>query len=170
MRQPARRTALRAAAGLAAAGALAGCGFHLSRPPQLRLRRIYLAGFKPQSDMAEELRRQILLSPGASLTDNATQAQVVIEALEDLRDRLVAVSTAFGQVRELTLRARLRFRAHTPGGSELIPETQIELTRDMSYTETDALAKNLEADQLFKDMQRDIASQVLRRLAALDGV
>jgi LPS-assembly lipoprotein len=76
-------------------------------------------------------------------------------------------STAAGQVRELQLRARLNFRLRTPQGRELIPATEILLSRDISYSETAALAKEQEEDFLFRAMQGDIVDQVLRRLASV---
>ena len=74
---------------------------------------------------------------------------------------------AAGQVREFTLRQRLRFRARTPAGRVLIPETELVLSRDMSYNETDALAKEQEEAMLYRAMQVDIVDQLMRRLAAL---
>ena len=50
-----------------------------------------------------------------------TQAQVVLEALTDAREKSVVAFTAFGQVRELQLRSRFGFRLRTPAGRELIP-------------------------------------------------
>jgi LPS-assembly lipoprotein len=149
------------------AAALPGCGFQLKRPPELRLKSVHLAGFGPLSPMADELRRQLRASPQVQVVDIASQAEVVLFALQDAREQVVAASTATGEVRELTLRARLRFRATNAGGKEVIPETELVLTRDMSYSETAAMAKDREAELLFRAMQADIATQVLRRLAAL---
>ena len=61
-------------------------------------------------------------------------------ALEDRFDKTVAASTAAGQVREFRLRVILRFRLDRPDGSNQLPEQRIELSRDMSYSETAALA------------------------------
>lgn len=159
-----RRRLLLAAA---SAAALPGCGFQLRRPPELRLKSLHLAGFGPLSPMADELRRQLRASPQVQVVEAAPQAEVVLYALQDAREQVVAASTATGQVRELTLRARLRFRATNGSGKEVIPETELVLTRDMSYSESAAMAKDHEADMLFRAMQADIATQVLRRLAAL---
>lgn len=148
---------------------LSGCGFELKRPPELRLKTLHLAGFAPMSPMAEELRRQLRASPQVQLVEAASQAEVVLHVLGDASEQVVAALSAAGQVRELTLRSRLRFRATGPEGRELIPETELVLSRDMSYTETAAIAKEQEAGILFRSMQSDIATQVLRRLAALNG-
>ena len=155
---------------LLAAAALAGCGFQLRRAPELNFSTIALAGFAPRSTLAEELKRQIATSPTTRVVDAAAQAQVVLEALADSRDRSVVASTASGQVREITLRARLEFRLRARAGKELIAPTEIVLSRDMSYNESAALAKEQEEADLFRAMQGDIAAQVMRRLAAVPAV
>jgi LPS-assembly lipoprotein len=70
-------------------------------------------------------------------------------------------------VRDLTLRTRLSFRLRTPAGRVLIRDTELLLSRDMSYNETDALAKEQEETMLYRGMQSDIVDQVMRRLAAV---
>ena len=159
-----RRRLLATLAALPAA-AVGGCGFQLRRPPELKFERIALTGFAPRSLLAEELRRQLLLQ--VRVLDSPDKAQVVLHALEDLRERSVVASTAAAQVRELQLRLKLNFRVHTPGGRELITRSELLLQRDMSYTENAALAKEFEEAELFREMQADLVGQVLRRLAAV---
>ncbi len=161
-----RRSALAALGGIA----LAGCGFELRRAPELRFSSLALAGFKPKSTLADELRRQIGTSTTTIVADSPAQAQVVLEALTDAREKSVVASTAFGQVRELQLRSRFGFRLRTPQGRELIPATEILLSRDMSYSESAALAKEQEEEALYRSMQNDIAAQVLRRLASVPAL
>ncbi|QTN22727.1 hypothetical protein HZ992_21780 [Rhizobacter sp. AJA081-3] len=157
----------RQALGLIGAAALAGCGFELRRAPELRFRTLALAGFGPKSPLAEELRTSIDASQTTVVVDSAPKAQVVLEALADAREKSVVASTAFGEVRELQLRSRFHFRLRTPQGRELIPATEILLTRDMSYRESAALAKEQEEAALYRSMQSDIVAQVLRRLASV---
>jgi LPS-assembly lipoprotein len=150
---------------LAAAALAAGCGFELRRAPELPFRRIALVGFEPRSPLGEDLRRAL---GDVQLVEHPARADVVLEALEDERQRVVVASTAGGQVRELQLRTRLVFRLSTPKGRSLIPPTELLLARDMSYTETSALAKEQEEAELFQAMHGDIVAQVMRRLAAVD--
>lgn len=151
----------------AASAALAGCGFQLRRPPEMRFRTIALTGFRPHSPVADELRLNLNASPTTVVVEAPSQAQVVLEALTDARERSVVASTAAGQVRELQIRTRLQFRLHTPAGKELIAPTELVLSRDISYGENLALAKEQEEALLYRTMQSDIVSQVLRRLAAV---
>ncbi len=148
---------------------LPGCGFALRQTPMLPFQRIALTGFAPSSALAEALRQR--LAERAQVVATAAQAEVLLQALHDQRERSVVASTAAGQVRELQLRVRFEFRLASATGRELIAPTELLLTRDMSYSETAALAKAQEEAELVAAMQADIVQQVLRRLAQvrLDG-
>ncbi len=150
-----------------AACALAGCGFELRRSPELHFRTIALSGFAPRSPLAEELRMNINASKTTTVVESQAQAQVVLESIADGRERGVVASTAAGQVRELQIRTRFVFKLRTANGRELIPSTELLLSRDMSYSESVALAKEQEEALLWRTMQSDIVSQVMRRLAAV---
>jgi LPS-assembly lipoprotein len=157
----------RRAALVAVAGALlAACGFELRRAAPLPLRSIALVGFAPASPLGAALRRE-LEGAGVVLRTDPAQAEAVFDALQDARDKTVAASTAFGQVREVQLRVRLRFRVATPAGRLLLPPSDLLLTRDLSYNETDALAKQQEEATLYRAMDEDIVAQVLRRLGSI---
>ncbi|HEU5297559.1 MAG TPA: LPS assembly lipoprotein LptE [Burkholderiaceae bacterium] len=162
---PARRALILSMLGPAL---LVACGFQLRGATELPFSRIALEGFAPRSPLADELRRT--LAQSAQVVATPAQAQVVLYALSDRRERSVVASTTAGQVRELTLRVRLEFKLTTPGGRELIPATELLQSRDMSYTETFALAKEYEEEQLVKAMQSDIVGQLMRRLAHVKGV
>ncbi len=167
-----RRSLITSALGAVALGVstLAGCGFQLRRPPELQLKRIYLGGFDRYSVLADELRSQLRASPGVVLTEAASQSDLVLRALADVQEQVAAASTAAGLVTEMTLRTRFTFEVRNAGGQLLIAASTLSLSRDMSYSETRALAKEQEAQLMFRAMQRDIANQVLRRLAALPAV
>ena len=149
--------------GLLATVGLVGCGFELSRAPELPFERIALSGFAPGSPLAEELARQLAAS--ARVVTLAERPDVVLQALVDKRERRAVATTAAGQVRELQLQVHFEFKLSTPGGKDLLPRIGMVLARDMSYSETFALAKEQEQAQLYAAMQSEIVMQVLRRLA-----
>jgi LPS-assembly lipoprotein len=160
-----RRTALGHVAGVGAAGALAGCGFRLRAPLTMPFSTIALTGFAPRSPLEAELRSR--LAPLVRVRDVPTEAEVVLHAATDRRERSVAASTAAGQVREIQLRLHTVMRADAPGGRALIAPFELRLTRDLPYIEAAALAKAQEEAELFREMQSDVVAQVLRRLAAV---
>ena len=154
----------------ALASGLSGCGFELKRSPELRFSTLQLVGFPVRSPLADELRTNIDASTTTKVVDAAARPQVLLEALAEAREKSVVASNAAGQVTEFTLRLRFRFRLRTPAGRELIAPTEIVQSRDMSYTETAALAKEIEEASLYRSMQADIVSQVMRRLASVPAV
>ena len=159
-----RRLAL-ATLAVAAAATLVACGFHRRIAQPLNYERIALSGFADRSTMADEIRRA--LPSTAHIVQSVLQSQVVIEAVEDTQKTTVEASTAFGQVRELELHVKLRYRVLDPNGTELLPLADVERFRDMTYDEKDALAKDTELKALYRDMQSDMAYQLVRVLAAV---
>ena len=144
-------------------GLLAGCGFELRRAPALPFESIALSGFSARSPLAEELKRE--LSASAKVVAASERPQVVLQVITDRRDKVVVAATTAGQVREVQLRVRFEFRLQSAGGQELLAPINLLLTRDLSYNETAALAKEYEEAQLYGALQSEIVMQVLRRLA-----
>jgi len=145
--------------------ALAGCGFELRRAADLQFQSIALAGFAPRSPLAEELRTVLVRT--IEVKDAPDQAQVILQALSEERLRRAVAFTASGQVRDIQLRLRFKYRAQTPRQRELIPDSEIELIRELSFVESKALGKEQEAQDLFREMQSDIVLQVMLRLSAI---
>jgi LPS-assembly lipoprotein len=150
---------------LPAALLLEGCGFSRRRAPRLAFASIALVGFAPRSPMAAELAR--VLRQQVQVLPAPERAEVVLEALVDARERSIVASTAAAQVREVQLRLRLSFIARTPSGRLLIPRAELMTTRDLSTTESAALAKGFEEAELYRELQTDVVQQVLRRLASI---
>jgi len=151
---------------LLGSAALAGCGFELRHEPVLSFQTLALKGFPPDSPLALGLKRQIKRTP-VQLIEDPSRAQVVLEALREFRDRTVVASTSAGQVREWQLRLQFDYMIRTANGELLVPKVELRLSRDMNYTETDALAKEQEAANLYGAMHSDAIAQVMRRLAAV---
>ncbi|MEO9150264.1 MAG: LPS assembly lipoprotein LptE [Burkholderiaceae bacterium] len=167
---PTRRHWLISAAGaVGAATLLVGCGVRLRGAQTFAFDSIYIV-IPDASGLGNELRRQLASNGKLRVIRDAKEApkaQVVLESLQDQRERTVVGLTAAGQVREFQLRVRFRFRLRTPAGKELIPDTEILQQRDVSFSETTALASEQKDSLVYRDMQSDVVQQVLRRLAAV---
>jgi LPS-assembly lipoprotein len=163
--------------GLAAAGAslgLAGCGFELRKAPVFAFKTLSVSG---NTAIVNQIRRELratgtvtVVTPEPAVAGSpppVSTADVVLEILSENRNRFVISTNSAGLVRELQLQLSVRFRLRTPGGRDLLAATEVSQTRDLSFNETNALAKEGEADLLFRDMQSDIAQQLMRRLAAV---
>ncbi|MBI4742843.1 MAG: hypothetical protein HY777_15135, partial [Betaproteobacteria bacterium] len=55
-------------------------------------------------------------------------------------------------------------------GRDLVPPGEIELSRDLSYDDSNVLAKEQEEVLLWRDMQNDMVQQLMRRLVAVKPV
>ena len=160
-----RRTLL----SLAPLALLSACGFRLRGVPDFAFDSLYIAA-PTTSLLARELQRTLQGSSSKLLVlrdpADPNTVQAIIDLIQEQQERVVVGLNASGQVRELTLRLRVKFRLRTPGGAELIPETEILQERDISYNETIALAKEAEEALLYRTMRTDIVQQLLRRLSA----
>lgn len=154
---------------------LGGCGFKLRQPPKLAFETLRSPG-NFATPVAQELKRALeqagvrLLPPDpprAPDTPAPALPDVVLDVLADQRERAVVGITATGQVRELQLRTRFRFRLRSGEGADLIDDSELLQTRDISFTETAVLGKEAEEALMYKDMQTDIVQQVLRRLSVV---
>ena len=172
-----RRQALRAlwaaigVGGLSAVG-LAGCGFQLRKSASLSFKSLFLI-VPRQSELATDLRRTLATNAELKLLTepkDMASAEVVLEVMSELRERVVVGVNASGQVRELQLRLRVTFRLRTPPGVVLIPEVELQQQRDLSFLESAVLAKEIEENMLYRDMQIDIVQQIMRRLAVVKSV
>jgi LPS-assembly lipoprotein len=148
---------------------LAGCGFQLRQTNDFAFKTLY-ANFSTTSPLGVELRRNLLGSGRIQLLTEPKEmlkADAILDILsEDRQQVAVGVSTT-GQVRELQLRLRVRFRLRTPQGVELIESVELFQQRDLSFTESAALSKEIEQGILYRDMQTDIVQQIMRRLSAV---
>ena len=144
---------------------LSGCGFKLRGTVPLAVRRVALAGFGARSPIAVALRQQ--LAPQVQLVEDAATVDAVIVALDERREKAVLAATAGKLVREVQLRSRLRFRIDRRGGAPGLPEMELVQSRDMSTSESLALAKAHEEADLHREMEAEIARQVVQRLAVL---
>ena len=150
-------------AGLASL-AVGGCGFKLRGSQNFAFSTIAIMP-NPGGALATELRRSFgdavrVLAPDAPLTD----AQVVLDLLQEQREKVVVGVNSSGQVREFQLRIRVKFRVRSREGKELVPDSEIVQQRDISFNESAVLAKEAEEVLLYRDMQSDIVQQLMRRL------
>lgn len=144
--------------------ALAGCGFRLRGTAEVPFKTVYVQG--ATAGIALDLKRHIIAGTRAHVVDNAALAEAVVELTQERREKHILSLTGAGRVSEFQLRYQLVFRVHDGKGAQYVPPTTLLLTRDMSFSDAEVLAKEAEEQLLFRDMQNDMVQQILRRLAA----
>ena len=145
--------------------ALWGCGFQLRGSYSLPYESIYLA--TGDGVIGAGLKRLILSSGGTRVADTAADAQVTFAPMGEWRDSVILSLSGAGRVREKRLRYRYAYRVFDAKGQDVIPQNYVELTRDVSYSDSATLAKTQEEELLWRDMENDLVQQLMRRLAAV---
>lgn len=144
---------------------LAGCGFQLRGSYALPYESIYLA-MPEYSVVGADLRRAIRSSATTSLAPTAADAQAVFVPGAEFRDRIVLSVSGTGRISELRLRYLYPYRVVDRSGRDLVAPATIELIRDLTYDDSNVLAKQQEEVLLWRDMENDLVHQLMRRLAA----
>lgn len=150
---------------LAFALMLMGCGFQLRGTQPLPFSSLYI-GTPEHSELGAALRRNIRALGSTRLTDTPQEAQAIFSVIGEAREKSILSLSGTGRVREFQLRYRFAYRVHDLKGREFVPPTEIVLVREISFSDERVLAKEQEEARLYRDMQNDLAQQLMRRLAA----
>jgi LPS-assembly lipoprotein len=149
---------------VAACLVLAGCGFKLRGVADLPFETVYIPG--ATAGMPLDLKRSIQAGTRAKVVDDAKSAEAIVQFTEVAAQKEILSLTGTGRVREYQLRYRVGFRVHDGKGSDYVPQSLIQLTRDITFNDAEILAKEAEEALLIRDMQGDMVQQIMRRLAA----
>lgn len=142
---------------------LTGCGFQLRGNAALPFKSVFIEGGQ---DIVVDLERAI--RPTATkVTTRAQDAQVVLHILGESREKRILSLDSAGRVSEFTLLYRVNFKVSDKQGRELLGPQQIELRRDITYNDSQTLAKESEEGLLYRDMQTDAVQQIIRRMSVI---
>lgn len=155
---------MRAVLVMLAAVLMAGCGFQLRGSSSLPFETIYVPG--SSGGVALDLKRAIQSSSSTRVVDSPKDAQAVFELTEARQEKEILSLTGAGRVREYRLRYHVRYRVHDAKGRDVIPSTTLSQVRDVTFNDSQVLAKEAEDQLLYRDMQTDMVQQILRQLAA----
>lgn len=144
---------------------LAACGFHLRGPQKLPFASIYLA-MDPYADFTAALKRQIKTSGSTQVASKVGDAEVQLQVTRNDQQKDILTLNSSGTVREYQLKRRFAYRLVGKDGHEITPMNEIQITRDVSFSDSQALAKEQEELLLYRDMDADLLQQLMRRLAA----
>lgn len=146
---------------------VSGCGFHLRG--QAPLPASLATPFIDSSDRYTPLHAALearLRAAGARLATDPAAASAVIHLHKDETGRELLSVSANNTPGEFEVYYTVEYSV-SAGGGELLKRQQVTLTRDFSYDETAVLAKEHEERSLRAALAEELASLMLRRLAAL---
>jgi LPS-assembly lipoprotein len=159
---------LRPLLALILAAALAGCGFHLrgAGSSKLPYQTMYIS-LPETADVNIWLQRYIRSSGSTQVVDDAESAEAIFQQLTNSRQKSILSVNTLGRVREYRLQLSYTFRVVNRKGQVLVAPNEVTLTRDVTYDDSNILAKNQEEDLLWRDMTNDLVNQIMRRLSII---
>lgn len=148
------------------AAILTGCGFHLrgTQSGNLPYKSLFIA-LPETAEVRIWLERYINASGNTEIANDAKSSEAIFQQLTDSRNKTILSVNAQGRVREYRLQMSYKFRVVNQKGQILVPSNEISLTRDISFDDSNVLAKDLEEGLLWRDMNNDLVNQIMRRLS-----
>ena len=165
MKRIGKNLPLRTLLALLLTSCLAACGFQLRGAYALPFDRIYIA-LPETNELHAQLKRSLATGSNARVIELPKDAQATLLILKDTNAKNILSLAATGQAREFQLVRSFTFRVIDAKGRDWLPQTQIELHRDISFSDNLVLSKDLEEALLWRDIQVDLVQQIMRRLAA----
>jgi len=157
---------LKALLPLVLAAVVGGCGFQLRGSATVPFQTLYIPDAR--TGVALNLKRNIEAGTNAKVVDDPKTADAILELSAENKEKIILSLSGTGRVSEFRLRYSVRYRVHDGKGNEYVPSSLVQLTRDMTYDDSQILAKEAEEQLLFRDMQSDMVQQVLRRRASAE--
>jgi len=163
-----RRQLLAGGLSILAMGALSACGWRLRGMVDLPYKHILISG-----NLTQELRDDLdmlLRVNNIQIVKNVKDAELVLEIISEQNARQVLSYNGAGQITAYRIISRLVFRAFDQNGIELIPESDIYLTRDIDFNQSNVQAFDQQVLEFVKTMRIEIVNQLMRRLASVKNL
>lgn len=158
----------RALIGLVVTAPLSGllaCGYRLRGMVDVPFKAIAITG-NPSPPLRADLQTAILTGTDVKVAINPKDADLILEVSNELNGREILAYNSNGQISAYRLTIRVTFRAYDVTGGDIVPESEIYMTRDMDFSNTTVLATDVQQQQFLTLMRKDLAVQILRRIAA----
>lgn len=162
------RNPLRLVLPLVLVAALSACGFQLRDALVLPqdMDPVMVKSRDRYSPLADSLA-QSLVRAGAVPAAPGEPTPAVLDILaERWGDTPISVD-ARGRAQEFSLRYAVVFELRNGDGTELVPQQSIELSRDYISVPNNAIGTEGERDILVREMRREMAAAVLRRIGGV---
>jgi LPS-assembly lipoprotein len=144
---------------------LIACGYRMRGMVDLPFKAIAITG-NPSPPLRADLQTAILTGTDVKVAINPKDADLILEVSNEINGREILAYNSNGQISAYRLTIRVMFRAYDITGGDIVPESEIYMTRDMDFSNTTVLATDVQQQQFLTLMRKDLAVQILRRIAA----
>jgi len=146
--------------------ALSACGFQLRGSYNLPWETLAIAGVPENNELYFQIKRSLEAGSQTKVIADAKGAKATLVVMQNLQHKNILSLSGKGLVREFQLTRTFMYRIQDAQGKEVLPASQIVLQRDMTFDDERIFAKEAEEAMIWREMQRDMVQQLLRRLAA----
>jgi LPS-assembly lipoprotein len=141
------------------------CGFKLRGSVSIPYKVIAITG-APSPLLRADLEMIILTGSNVKVANNAKDADLILEIISEQNTREILAYNAAGQISAYRLNSRVAFMATDQNGVDVVPESEIYVTRDMDFSVSTVLASDVQQQQFTNSMRMDLSLQILRRISA----
>ena len=143
---------------------LSACGFQLRGEQDYAFKRLAISGGTPE--MLGRLQRAVEGGSDTVIVKVSEKPDAILTLTGGNGMKTLSLN-AQGVVQEYELDYNLNYSMVGADGTLLIPPSVISLNRALTYSDQFTLAKGIEAQMLYRDMQFDAVDQLTRRLAVV---
>ena len=144
---------------------LIACGYRMRGMVDLPFKVIAITG-NPSPPLRADLQIAILTGTDVKVAINPKDADLILEVTNEINGREILAYNSNGQVSAYRLTIRAMFRVYDVAGGDIVPESEIYMTRDMDFSNTTVLATDVQQQQFLTLMRKDLAVQILRRISS----
>ena len=144
---------------------LIACGYRMRGMVDLPFKVIAITG-NPSPPLRADLQTAILTGTDVKVAINPKDADLILEVTNEINGREILAYNSNGQISAYRLTIRAMFRAYDVAGGDIVPESELYMTRDMDFSNTTVLATDVQQQQFLTLMRKDLAVQILRRISS----
>ena len=144
---------------------LIACGYRMRGMVDLPFKVIAITG-NLSPPLRADLQIAILTGTDVKVAINPKDADLILEVTNEINGREILAYNSNGQVSAYRLTIRAMFRVYDVAGGDIVPESEIYMTRDMDFSNTTVLATDVQQQQFLTLMRKDLAVQILRRISS----
>ena len=145
---------------------LLACGFHLRGLANIPFKSLHV--ISPSNHAIKtELKRSIENGSETIVIDSPQDAEAILHIISANHKRHILSVSGSGRVREFQLRYLVTYRISNSKGQELVPTSNISISRILPYSDQQVLSKQEEEKMLVREMRKDAARQIVYRLGKI---
>lgn len=144
---------------------LSACGWRIRGKIDFPYKTLLVSGV-----MTPEFRNDLemyLRVNDVNLVTKTQDAEVILEIITEQNAKQVLSYNGAGQITAYRIISRVAFRVFNPDGIEVLPESDIYLTRDIDFNQANIQSFDFLVIEYVKNMRIDIVSQLMRRLSTI---